>query len=449
MVAMLPSMVLAAVDPNPAPSTGDAYFLYGSLTIDGNAAPVNTLVSVKKNSVEIASTTVSTAGQYVIENVTGISGGDTLVYEVNNAYTSSQSFVVPANTLFRADLAFTSSTPTPTPSPSSGGGGGGGGAIIIDNDPPTDLDIIINNGAPITDSTSVTLTLSAKDATLMMISNYADFRDGVLENYLTSRQWILTNGEGEKTVYVKYRDQYGNESGMVSDSIIYSTTGEVLGVKVSEDDERAAQLAQIEKDAEATYPGLAGTILANTGQDRNQDEEPGVYDKYTTMLIDGVEGLDAFDIDAITYFILYGTVTTQDLGAGERAGVINSYKAAFGKLPTDYESWLDVIKIANGRWPTERSEVAEAKATATFKTIYLRDPDMDNPNDNAAVTIMAYGLRPDDRNLDSEKTAILTFEKIFGYSPSSATDWDAVRAIAYSGAVRQWKVESIKQKGLN
>jgi hypothetical protein len=61
---------------------------------------------------------------------------------------------------------------------------------------------------------------------------------------------------------------------------------------------------------------------------------------------------------------------------------------------------------------------------------------MNNPKDNAAVTVMTYGLRPAIRNMDSEKSAILIFEAIYDYAPSSAQDWDIVRAIAYSGAVR-------------
>ena len=61
---------------------------------------------------------------------------------------------------------------------------------------------------------------------------------------------------------------------------------------------------------------------------------------------------------------------------------------------------------------------------------------MDNPNDNAAVTVMAYGLRPVDRNIDSEKHAIIIFKNIFKHNPVSAADWDAARAIAYSGAAR-------------
>ena len=61
---------------------------------------------------------------------------------------------------------------------------------------------------------------------------------------------------------------------------------------------------------------------------------------------------------------------------------------------------------------------------------------MNQANDKAAVNIMAYGLRPAQRNMNSEKTAILSFKYIFKKTPSTAQDWDEVRAIAYSGAKR-------------
>jgi len=153
-------------------------------------------------------------------------------------------------------------------------------------------------------------------------------------------------------------------------------------------------------------------------------------------LVKGLKSVATEAKTAITNFVTYGTPTTKILGAGERAGVVSSYKAAFGAVPASETEWSDVIKIANGRWPSQKSATAETRSTVTFKTIYKRSPDMAKQNDNAAVTVMAYGLRPADRNLNSEKAAIKSFKAIFGYNPTTATNWDAVRAIAYSGAKR-------------
>jgi len=79
--------------------------------------------------------------------------------------------------------------------------------------------------------------------------------------------------------------------------------------------------------------------------------------------------------------------------------------------------WQDAIAIGNGRWPTKRSAVAVAKATIEFKKVYKRSPDMKQPNDDAAVIVIAYGLRPAIRNLNSEKAAIKSFKAIYGHNP--------------------------------
>lgn len=156
-----------------------------------------------------------------------------------------------------------------------------------------------------------------------------------------------------------------------------------------------------------------------------------IFDK----LIDGRE-LSEEDRSRIAYFIQLGTKTTKRLGAGERAGVLGSFVAAFGILPESVLDWQDVIKIANGRWPGKINAKAKTNALEKFTKVYTRGVDENNQYDDAAITIMAYGLRPANRNLDSEKFAIKIFKNIFKYNPESSTDWDIIRAIAYSGCER-------------
>lgn len=139
----------------------------------------------------------------------------------------------------------------------------------------------------------------------------------------------------------------------------------------------------------------------------------------------------------VAYFIKYGTNSSDILGAGERGGVVSSFTEAYGKLPETEEDWRDVIKIANGRWPSRYNLSREENMKNNqFFMIYKRNPDMSNQNDNAAVTIMTYGLRPANRNLNSEAAAIISFRSIYNQNPLTGSDWDIVRAIAYSGATR-------------
>ena len=131
-----------------------------------------------------------------------------------------------------------------------------------------------------------------------------------------------------------------------------------------------------------------------------------------------------------------GVKSALHLGAGERLGSVNSFRAAFGRMPSTKEDWNDVIKIANGRFPSQASATAEANAKIRFRAVYKRDAIMANTNDNVAVNIMAYGLRPLPRNMSSEASPVMSFKAIYKVQPTTAVEWDTVRAIAYSGATR-------------
>jgi len=97
--------------------------------------------------------------------------------------------------------------------------------IILDTTPPTGS-ITISEGATYTNSTSVTLTLSANDITSgvpqMRFSN--DNTTWILwEAYSASKAWALTTGDGTKTVYVQFTDNAGLISSY-QDTITLDTT---------------------------------------------------------------------------------------------------------------------------------------------------------------------------------------------------------------------------------
>jgi len=146
--------------------------------------------------------------------------------------------------------------------------------------------------------------------------------------------------------------------------------------------------------------------------------------------------LSASAANTLNYFIWYGTPATKKLGAGERAGVISSYLQAYNKLPQTAAEWSDVLKISLGRWPSELSDSAETQAKSEFKKVYNRAADMSNNKDENAITIIAYGLRPTNRNTDSEKAAIISFRHVYAHDPVNSLAWNIVRAIAYSGTSR-------------
>jgi YVTN family beta-propeller protein len=98
--------------------------------------------------------------------------------------------------------------------------------ITIDTEPPLSTSIVINEGAQYTISSEVTLLLSAtdtaSDVTDMFISNNSLFSEAVWEPYTTTKVWSLTESEGAKTVYVKYRDNAGNISDAISSTITFN-----------------------------------------------------------------------------------------------------------------------------------------------------------------------------------------------------------------------------------
>ena len=181
--------------------------------------------------------------------------------------------------------------------------------------------------------------------------------------------------------------------------------------------------------------GNADIIVGNAKAIRDISAETSSYAKYVSPLLKNFS-LSASAANTLNYFIWYGTPATKKLGAGERAGVISSYLQAYNKLPQTAAEWSDVLKISLGRWPSELSDSAETQAKSEFKKVYNRAADMSNNKDENAITIIAYGLRPTNRNTDSEKAAIISFRHVYAHDPVNSLAWNIVRAIAYSGTSR-------------
>ena len=96
----------------------------------------------------------------------------------------------------------------------------------VDLSPPTG-NFIIDGGAAKTDSVSVTLSLSATDldsgVTKMRLANEGEVWSD-WEPYVTSKSWTLTSGEGEKRVWVYFKNGDGLESTPATDTIILDST---------------------------------------------------------------------------------------------------------------------------------------------------------------------------------------------------------------------------------
>lgn len=319
---------------------------------------------------------------------------------------------------------------------SQGGGGLSSGEVV--NNVPGSSNVSINNGEAETPSSQVTLSLSATNMSgsyaplEMMVSNYSSFSAGTWEAYSTSKVWtLLPPGDGIRSVYVKFRNSQGTSS-VAADSIEVVTPAE----KIVIDEDRVGQIEQIISESSSIVTADIIQVLASVGAMRDLPREQAAMTTYVNPLTSGMLGVTEQDKFSYTNYIAYGTMSTLGLGQGERAGTLYSYKKAYNRLPSTAAEWSDLLKIANGRFPTARNIMAETYSLAKFNSIYLRKPNFKNEHDNAAINVMAYGIRPPVRNLDSEKVSIRIFTAIFGHTPSTVDDWDTVRGIAYSGATR-------------
>jgi len=102
---------------------------------------------------------------------------------------------------------------------------------VPDTTPPTGS-IQINAGEALTSTRSVTLTLSASDASGVASMKFSN--DGSTWStetaYATSQAWVLTSGDGMKTVYAMFKDTAGNWSSAVSDTIEFGLDSDGDGI---------------------------------------------------------------------------------------------------------------------------------------------------------------------------------------------------------------------------
>ncbi len=91
--------------------------------------------------------------------------------------------------------------------------------------PPLSPSLVINSADSHASTASVTLTLSADEASEMYVTNSSGCAsDGSWEAYGTSKSWTLGQLNATAVVYAKFKDTAGNETACVSDTIIHDST---------------------------------------------------------------------------------------------------------------------------------------------------------------------------------------------------------------------------------
>jgi fibronectin type 3 domain-containing protein len=149
--------------------------------------------------------------------------------------------------------------------------------------------IIINDNRRLTNSLNVALKMVAPvTTTYMLIGNDSLFSNSSWESFLSSRTWVLEPGDGEKIVYVKFKDQDGNESfSFYQDEInldtqarISSLTEDTQGQPKSPGETIHFRMVCVETNGEASVDlgSITGIKLFDDGNNGDQAAQDGVYE---------------------------------------------------------------------------------------------------------------------------------------------------------------------------
>lgn len=102
--------------------------------------------------------------------------------------------------------------------------------LTLDTLAPAGLSVTINGDAVYATSTAVSLDIAVTDADttgyqmkIWGLDGAAEETDANWETFTTTKNVTLPGGDGLKTVYVKVRDDVGNESAAASDTITLDT----------------------------------------------------------------------------------------------------------------------------------------------------------------------------------------------------------------------------------
>ncbi|UZR93583.1 hypothetical protein [Chondrinema litorale] len=144
--------------------------------------------------------------------------------------------------------------------------------IIVDTAPPFGGKILINDGDIYIKDPEVELKIWASDARYMMVSNEPDFNGRNWEPFKEKKKWKFSTEDGNKKIYVKFKDVAENESEISSDEIMMDATPpHDAKVILNNGDERTqyAYVNAVVKAEEATFmqvsnrPDFKGEIWKN------------------------------------------------------------------------------------------------------------------------------------------------------------------------------------------
>jgi len=227
---------------NPSPSTGDVVHYLISVSDNGPASSTNVVATdtipiglTFVNATTSQGTYASTTGTWFIGNMQ-VSSTATLAIAVQVNAPSGTTIVNTVNVEGAPDPSASATLTVATPpvppvnppvTPPGVVGVGGGGMYY-------NFDLKINDGARSTATTTVALKLTATGANRMWISNDPAFPSGDWVPFSATYPWVLTSGNGMKTVYARYANGSTTLATVQAGiELVGSGTGQVLGASTS------------------------------------------------------------------------------------------------------------------------------------------------------------------------------------------------------------------------
>ena len=208
--------------------------------------------------------------------------------------------------------------------------------FTIEHGPPGIPNIAIDEG-DFTGNPLIHLTLSCENVSEMIIDENSDFSGSEWELYKTEKEFTLSAGDGEKRVYVKFKDNLGAQTDVASDTIVLDTTAPAIPADLN--------ATAFEADVDLTWLANAESDLAGYNIYRSTVQGMG-YFKINTQLLTQNSYQDT-DFPRITTY--YYVVTSVDNAGNEssysdEASAIPVGQIVSGPLTID-NTWSDTIYI--------------------------------------------------------------------------------------------------------
>jgi len=271
-----------------------------------------------------------------------------------------------------------------------------GSATITVFNPPPSGSITIAEWSGYINTGSVTLTLSATDAT----SGVAKMRfssDATTwtqwEPYATSKSWTLPIGDGTKTVYVQYMDNAGSISPTYQDTILLDTTKPTANAgndqTVNEDTLVTFNASAQDENGIASYTWTFIDITLQTLNGKNQTYNfttPGTYE--VALGVRDLAGNYATDIVIIS--VLDVTNPIANAGSDQTVNVGTT-------MSLDAGDSTDNVDIISYEWNFGDGTTGNGKTTShtytrlgTYTvTLTVKDAAGNSATDSITITVLA------------------------------------------------------------